>query len=104
MNTKAAQVIREYGPFPGVDKVAGVTILERNVNGQPGLVVQQAGATVTVVAFTVTGDLITHIWSVRNPEKLRSWSTERQAPRTSATIPPDSASEVPRSWLARTQR
>ena len=25
MNRKAAQVIREYGPFPGVDKVAGVT-------------------------------------------------------------------------------
>ena len=64
------------------DKVAGVTILERNVNGQPGLVVQQAGATVTVVAFTVTSNLITHIWSVRNPEKLRSWSTESQMPRT----------------------
>jgi glutamine cyclotransferase len=25
MNRKAAQLIREYGPFPGVDKVAGVT-------------------------------------------------------------------------------
>jgi glutamine cyclotransferase len=25
MKTQAAQVIREYGPFPGVDKVAGVT-------------------------------------------------------------------------------
>ncbi|PTR32524.1 putative pyrroloquinoline-quinone binding quinoprotein [Luteibacter sp. OK325] len=25
MKTKAAQVLREYGPFPGVDKVAGVT-------------------------------------------------------------------------------
>jgi RNA polymerase sigma factor (sigma-70 family) len=59
------------------DKIAGVTILECNVNGQPGLVVQQAGATVTVVAFTVTSNLITHIWAVRNPEKLRSWSTER---------------------------
>ena len=58
-------------------KVTDVTILERNVNGQPGLVVQQAGATVTVVAFTVTGNRITHIWAVRNPEKLRSWLTER---------------------------
>jgi DNA-directed RNA polymerase specialized sigma24 family protein len=64
------------------DKVADLTILERNVNGQPGLVVQQAGATVTVVAFTVTGNRITHIWAVRNPEKLQSWSTERQLPRT----------------------
>jgi glutamine cyclotransferase len=25
MKTKAAQVLREYGPFPGVDQVAGVT-------------------------------------------------------------------------------
>jgi RNA polymerase sigma factor (sigma-70 family) len=64
------------------DKVADLAILERNVNGQPGLVVQQADATVTVVAFTVTGNRITHIWAVRNPEKLRSWSTERQVPLT----------------------
>ena len=52
-----------------------MTILERNVNGQPGLVVQQADAAVSVVAFTVTGNRITHIWAVRNPEKLRSWLT-----------------------------
>jgi RNA polymerase sigma factor (sigma-70 family) len=59
--------------FGIVGKTAGATILERNVNGQPGLVVQQAGATVTVLAFTVAGDRITRIWAVRNPDKLRSW-------------------------------
>jgi RNA polymerase sigma factor (sigma-70 family) len=64
------------------DKVTDVTILERNVNGQPGLVVQQAGATVTVVAFTVASNRINHIWAVRNPEKLRSWPTERRVPLT----------------------
>jgi RNA polymerase sigma factor (sigma-70 family) len=63
-------------------KVSGMTILERNVNGQPGLVVQQDGATVTVLAFTVTAGRITRIWAVRNPEKLRSWSTEGQLPLT----------------------
>jgi RNA polymerase sigma factor (sigma-70 family) len=68
--------------FGIADKVSDVTILERNVNGQPGLVVQQAGATVTVLAFTVTGNRITHIWAVRNPEKLRSWPAERQVPLT----------------------
>jgi hypothetical protein len=68
--------------FGIADKVADMTILERNVNGQPGLVVQQAGATVTVLAFTVTGDRITRIWAVRNPEKLRSWSTQGQVPLT----------------------
>jgi RNA polymerase sigma factor (sigma-70 family) len=64
------------------DKVTDLTILERNVNGQPGLVVLQAGATVTVVAFAVTGNRITNVWAVRNPEKLRSWPAERQVPLT----------------------
>src|ERR1700733_3327945 len=49
--------------------------LERNVNGQPGLVVQQDGAIVTVFAFDVAGDRIRRIWAVRNPEKLRPWTT-----------------------------
>ncbi|MFI7067166.1 RNA polymerase sigma factor SigJ [Kribbella sp. NPDC050124] len=53
-----------------------LTFLERRVNGQPGLVVQQDGVTVVVLAFGVAGDRITHIWAVRNPEKLRSWATE----------------------------
>ncbi len=49
--------------------------LERTVNGQPGLAAQMDGATVAVAAFDLAGDRITHIWAVRNPEKLRSWTT-----------------------------
>nr|MDT0657496.1 RNA polymerase sigma factor SigJ [Micromonospora sp. DSM 115978] len=56
-----------------LDLAPHLTILERTVNGQPGLVVQQDGVTATVMAFDVAGGRITHIWSVRNPEKLRSW-------------------------------
>jgi RNA polymerase sigma factor (sigma-70 family) len=52
-----------------------MTFLERTVNGRPGLVSQQNGATLTVFAFDVAGDRIKHIWVVRNPEKLRSWTT-----------------------------
>ncbi|GHG95179.1 RNA polymerase sigma factor SigJ [Streptomyces lanatus] len=52
-----------------------VTILQRTVNAQPGLVVRQDGVTVTVVAFEVVGDRIRHVWAVRNPEKLRPWTT-----------------------------
>ncbi|MFC7585552.1 RNA polymerase sigma factor SigJ [Nonomuraea antimicrobica] len=52
-----------------------MTFLERTVNGQPGLVAQQDGVTVTVFAFEVAGDRIKHIWAVRNPEKLRRWTT-----------------------------
>ena len=49
--------------------------LERTVNGQPGLVVEQDGVIVTVFAFDVAGDRIRRIWAVRNPEKLRPWTT-----------------------------
>jgi hypothetical protein len=51
--------------------LSDLTFLERTVNGQPGLVAQQDGVTVTVFAFEVAGDRIKHIWAIRNPEKLR---------------------------------
>jgi RNA polymerase sigma factor (sigma-70 family) len=54
---------------------AGVKFLERTVNGQPGLVAQQDGVTVTVFAFEIAGDQIKHIWAIRNPDKLRPWTT-----------------------------
>jgi RNA polymerase sigma-70 factor (ECF subfamily) len=53
---------------------SNMTFLERKVNGQPGLVAQQDGVTVTVFAFDVAGDRITHIWAIRNPDKLRHWT------------------------------
>lgn len=52
------------------------TMLERTVNGQPGLLIRQEGVTVSVFAFEVRGDRITHIWVVRNPEKLRPWTAD----------------------------
>jgi RNA polymerase sigma-70 factor (ECF subfamily) len=68
------QVARYLSEIAG--RVPGsLTILERTVNGQPGLVAQQDGVTVTVFAFEVVGDKITHIWAVRNPDKLRPWTT-----------------------------
>ena len=74
------------GPIEGSQQVAracldvariapDLTIIERTVNGQPGLVAQQDGVTVTVFAFEVAHDQIKHIWAVRNPEKLRPWTT-----------------------------
>jgi RNA polymerase sigma factor (sigma-70 family) len=74
-------------PIEGVEQIAryaagladrahgGMTILERTVNGQPGLVAQQDGVTVTVFAFDIAGDRIKHIWAIRNPDKLRPWTT-----------------------------
>jgi len=74
------------GPIEGSEQIAracievariapDLTILERTVNGQPGLVAQQDGVTVTVFAFEVADDRIKNIWAVRNPEKLRPWTT-----------------------------
>jgi RNA polymerase sigma factor (sigma-70 family) len=56
------------------DRSARLTLLERTVNGQPGLVAQQDGVTVTVFAFDVADDRISRIWAIRNPEKLRPWT------------------------------
>jgi RNA polymerase sigma-70 factor (ECF subfamily) len=67
------QIARAYLDI--ADMVPNLTILERTVNGQPGLVAQLDGATVTVFAFDVAGDRIKHIWAMRNPEKLRTWMT-----------------------------
>jgi len=74
------------GPIEGSEQIAraclevagmapDLTILERTVNGQPGLVAQHDDVTVTVFAFEVAGDRIKRIWAIRNPEKLRPWVT-----------------------------
>ncbi|MFJ4653754.1 RNA polymerase sigma factor SigJ [Nocardia sp. NPDC088792] len=51
-----------------------ITLLERTVNGQPGLVAQLDGVIVSVYAFDVSDGRITRIWAIRNPEKLRPWT------------------------------
>jgi RNA polymerase sigma-70 factor (ECF subfamily) len=74
------------GPVEGSEQIARacvelaerapLTILERTVNGQLGLVSQRDGVTVAVLAFNIVGDRIKHIWAVLNPEKLRPWMTD----------------------------
>jgi RNA polymerase sigma-70 factor (ECF subfamily) len=73
-------------PIEGSDQIAryvvglaarapgGFILLERTVNGQPGLIAQQDGVTVTVFAFDITDGQIARIWAVRNPDKLRPWT------------------------------
>jgi RNA polymerase sigma factor (sigma-70 family) len=55
-------------------RVTSMNLLERTVNGQPGLVGLQDGVIATVFAFDVADDRITRIWAVRNPDKLRPWT------------------------------
>jgi RNA polymerase sigma-70 factor (ECF subfamily) len=72
-------------PIRGAEQVAlgcvnlllrnlGLIILQRTVNGQPGLVTQLDGATVAVLAFDIIDDHAKQIWSVDNPTKLRPWA------------------------------
>jgi RNA polymerase sigma factor (sigma-70 family) len=56
------------------EKAPALVIVERTVNGRPGLVAELDGAPVMVAAVDVADDRITHIWAVRNPEKLRPWA------------------------------
>ncbi|MFE6287754.1 RNA polymerase sigma factor SigJ [Streptomyces sp. NPDC057877] len=71
-------------PLNGADQIArffidrasaaaGLALLERTVNGQPGLAAQIDGVTVTVMAFDVTDDRIRRVWAVLNPAKLGPW-------------------------------
>ncbi|MGW0957620.1 RNA polymerase sigma factor SigJ [Streptomyces gelaticus] len=56
------------------DKAPGLELLERSVNGVPGLVARRGGVVMTVASFDVSDGCVTRIWAVRNPEKLRSWA------------------------------
>jgi RNA polymerase sigma factor (sigma-70 family) len=51
-----------------------VRLVERTVNGQPGLVAQLDDVTVAVYAFKVEGGQISRIWAMLNPRKLRPWA------------------------------
>ncbi|WP_040685785.1 RNA polymerase sigma factor SigJ [Nocardia vinacea] len=51
-----------------------LTLQERTVNGQPGLVAQLDDTIVSVYAFDIADGRITRIWAIRNPEKLRPWA------------------------------
>ena len=58
-----------------VDRAPGLTILERTVNGEPGLVAQRDGVTAAVLAFDIAGGRIKYMWVILNPEKLQHWTT-----------------------------
>ncbi|WP_046709823.1 RNA polymerase sigma factor SigJ, partial [Streptomyces europaeiscabiei] len=60
------------------DRAPGLELLERSVNGVPGLVARHTGVVMTVASFDISEGRVTRIWAVRNPEKLRPWGREGQ--------------------------
>ncbi|MFE9703106.1 RNA polymerase sigma factor SigJ [Streptomyces sp. NPDC005930] len=70
---EGAERIAQY--MAGIaEKAPGLELLERSVNGAPGLVAERAGVVLTVAAFDLAEGRVARIWVVRNPEKLRWWS------------------------------
>lgn len=78
--TDGGGVVRaQLEPIVGRDRVAGflaervpvgLSVLERPVNGRPGLLVERDGVVVMAVAFDVAEGKVRNIWAVLNPEKL----------------------------------
>ncbi|MFG3393881.1 RNA polymerase sigma factor SigJ [Streptomyces parvus] len=62
------------------DKAPGLELLERSVNGAPGLVARRDGVVMTVASFDIADGRVTRIWAVRNPEKLRPWARHDDRP------------------------
>ena len=83
-------VSAEPRPIEGAEAIArfiiglagqpDVTLRESRVNGQPGLLIQVGGELAAVVAVDLADDVITHLWAVRNPEKLRAWRSGSTTP------------------------
>ncbi|OWA25986.1 RNA polymerase sigma factor SigJ [Streptomyces sp. CS057] len=69
------------------DRAPGLELLERSVNGAPGLVAQRDGVVLTVAAFDVSEGRVARIWVVRNPEKLGPWVTRGRDDRACQASP-----------------
>ena len=49
-------------------------ISEHEVNGQTGLVLRRGGRVIGIVSVNVRGGLVTDLWIVLNPDKLKHWN------------------------------
>jgi hypothetical protein len=69
---------------------------------EPGLVAEQHGVTVALMAVDVAGGRIRHIWAVRNPDKLRPWTTANDD--TGSNAGPRVRGRTRLAWLPRPHR
>ncbi|MCE7003768.1 hypothetical protein LWC34_13160 [Kibdelosporangium philippinense] len=57
-----------------LDLLVGAAISVQSVNGRAGLVVRCCDRVSAVASFSVCAGLVTEIWLVVNPDKLRHWN------------------------------
>ncbi|MEQ0560504.1 RNA polymerase sigma factor SigJ [Amycolatopsis sp. NEAU-NG30] len=70
---EGGEVVAQYVAALATGAAGALRIVERTVNGRPGLLLQRGGELAAVYAFDVADGRITRIWAMRNPEKLRLW-------------------------------
>ncbi len=63
------------------DLAPGLELLERSVNGAPGLVARRGGVVLTVASFDLAEGCVARIRVVRDQEKLRPWATRQGGDR-----------------------
>ena len=66
-----ACTLLENAPF---DSAGQLDITEQQVNGQAGLVLRRKGRVCGVVSVNVRNGLVTDLWIMLNPDKLRHWN------------------------------
>ncbi|MCO5996237.1 RNA polymerase sigma-70 factor [Actinoallomurus rhizosphaericola] len=65
-----SQVARFFVGLAAQPRIAGMDIAIRTVNGEPALVLYEAGELCMIVSFDVAGDRVTAVNAVLNPDKL----------------------------------
>ncbi|WP_448003437.1 RNA polymerase sigma factor SigJ [Agromyces bauzanensis] len=55
-------------------KATDITVEERDVNGEPGLVVRRGAQVVGIIALGTDRGRIREVWIVMNPDKLEAWN------------------------------
>ena len=70
---EGSELVARYVVGLATGAAGELELVERPVNGQPGLLLQRGNDLAAVYAFDFADGRITRIWAMRNPEKLRPW-------------------------------
>jgi hypothetical protein len=82
----------------------GTSVVTASINGAAGVVLSREGTVVAAVAVQARADLLSHIWVVRNPEKLLHWNRTRLSrtrlsrTRLTESAPPDPPPGASSPW------
>ena len=73
--TEVARLLCEALSPADLTPAEELSIAEQPVNGQNGLVVRRNGRVCAVLGLGISASLVTDVWLIVNPQKLRRWNT-----------------------------